>query len=95
MGHVEHPVALIDQLVDDGSISVTGEVEVARYSIDLKKSSHPASLFGIDILNHLGQLLLVRHMIVLVFLPFRKRHLPEIILHVHQMHLQDVLDVQR
>lgn len=95
VGHVEHPVALVDQLVDDGSVSVAGEVKVARHSIDLKKASHPASPFGIDVLNHLGQLLLIGHPIVLVLLPFGKRGLLQIILHVHQMHLEDVLHVQR
>lgn len=59
--------------MDDRPIPVTGEVKVARHSINLEKSSHPASPFGVDILNNLGQLLLIGHVIVLVLLPFRKR----------------------
>lgn len=95
MGHIQHPVALIDQLMDDRPIPMTREVKIPRHSIDLKKSSHPASSFGIDILNNLSQFLLIRHPIILILLPFRKRDLLKIILHVHQMHLQDVLDIQR
>ena len=95
VGHVEHSVSLIDELMDDGSVSMAREVEIARDSIDLKETSHSASSFSVDILDHLCQLLLIRHPIIPVLLPFRKRGLLEIILNVHQMHLEDILHIQR
>lgn len=57
-------VALVDEPMDDGSISVAAEVEVAGYSINFEKAFHPASLLVIDVLDDPLKLLIIIHIFI-------------------------------
>jgi hypothetical protein len=43
LSYYNHTIALVHQSVNNGSVTMTGEMKIARYSIDLKKSFHSAA----------------------------------------------------
>lgn len=74
---------------------MTREMKVARYSIDLKEPLHPASFLIIDVLYDSGDLFIVGHVVISVYLLFWDGDLLQIIHHVHQMHLENIFDIKR
>jgi hypothetical protein len=80
---------------------VGGEVEVPRHPVDLEGPFHPAPLFLLDVLHDSLENLLVAHaFVILINTSVRIWHvlwqtdLHEVLLHIDQMHLQYILDVQ-
>jgi hypothetical protein len=69
-------------------------MEIAWDSIDLEESFHPAPSLSVNILDHFVQLFLVGHMIVLVLLLFWKGDFFEIIHDIHQVHFEDIFDIE-
>lgn len=80
--------------MDDGSVAMAAEVEVAWHSVYLEEPFHSTTLLAVDILDDPLKLLIVIHVLIVVDLVVGQWNLLQIVLHVDQMHLEDVLDIQ-
>jgi hypothetical protein len=69
-------------------------MEVTRDSIDFKEPIHSAASLGVDVLDHLGQLVLILKLIIAKLLILGEADFLEIVMHIHQMHFEYILDVE-
>lgn len=59
-------VALVDEAMDDGSVAMAAEVEVAWHSVYLEEPFHSTTLLAVDILDDPLKLLIVIHVLIVV-----------------------------
>ena len=81
--------------MQDVAVPVTAKVEVSRNSVNLKITLHSTAFLLLNICHDPVHLLVVVHIPVTVQIALRKSYLLKICLYINQVHLQDVLYVQR
>lgn len=72
--------------MNDRSVAVAWEVEIARYSVDLEEAFDSATFFLVDILDYSFKFLIVTHSAIVIELVLRNCKFLKILLNIHQMH---------